>query len=154
MNWWSSWSRLKQKGAKIVFFPSAYPAAKQVAAIALANQFFVVSSAQSRKSRILDIVGDAISVSGRFQPYAAAALPVGSGSSRSISTTRRARAILKKYGPKVEVVWHHEDDWFTLASLASDLSVDDLIAEFGLTPLDEYRIRANKAVDEARKPAK
>ena len=57
---------------------------------------------------------------------------------------------MQKYGPKVEVVWHHDDDWFTLASLAPDLTVDELIAEYGLTPLDEYRVRAKKAVDQAR----
>jgi hypothetical protein len=37
-----------------------------------------------------------------------------------------------------------------LASLAPDLTVDELIAEYGLTPLDEYRVRATKAVDQAR----
>src|SRR6187402_2973452 len=31
VNWWDQWKALKQKGAKIVFFPAAYPAAKQLA---------------------------------------------------------------------------------------------------------------------------
>ena len=32
----------------------------------------------------------------------------------------------KKYGPKVEVNWLHDDDWFTLDSLDPDLTVDDI----------------------------
>jgi beta-ureidopropionase len=42
VNWWENWKRLKEKGARIVFFPAAYPAAQQLSAIALANEFFVV----------------------------------------------------------------------------------------------------------------
>ena len=56
----------------------------------------------------------------------------------------------RKYGSRIELTWYHEDDWFTLASLDPTLTVEDLMAEFGLTPLDAYRIRAGKAVEAAR----
>jgi predicted amidohydrolase len=151
VNWWENWQRLKAKGARIVFFPAAYPAAQQLSALALMNQFFVVSSAQSRLSRIYDITGEVLAVSGRFEPYAAAALPIGKRLFEIDFHTRKAREIQKKYGPKVEVAWRHEDDWFTLASLVPDLTVEDLIREYGLTPLDDYRVRAKKAVDAARR---
>jgi predicted amidohydrolase len=151
VNWWDNWARLKKKGAKIVFFPAAYPAAKQLSALALMNQFFIVSSTQSRLSRIYDITGDELAVSGRFQPFAAAAIPIDKTLFEIDFHTTKAREIQKKYGSKVEVVWHHEDDWFTLASLDPDLTVQDLIAEFGLTPLEDYRVRAQRAVDAARK---
>ena len=58
--------------------------------------------------------------SGRFQPYAAAAIPIGKTLFEIDFHTTKAHEIQKKYGPKVEVVWHHEDDWFTLASLDPD----------------------------------
>ncbi|MCP4507304.1 MAG: carbon-nitrogen hydrolase family protein, partial [Fuerstiella sp.] len=48
VNWHSQWKRLKQKGAKIVFFASAYPAARQVKSHAWLNQCFVVSSTMTR----------------------------------------------------------------------------------------------------------
>jgi len=150
VNWWDNWKRLKAKGAKIVFFPAAYPAAKQLSAISLMNQMFVVSSTQSRPSRIYDITGDVLAVSGQFQPYASAAIPIGKRLFEIDFHTRKARDIQKKYGPKVDVEWHHDDDWFTLASLAPELTVEDLIAEYSLTPLDDYRIRAKKAIDAAR----
>ncbi len=151
VNWWENWKKLKEKGAKIVFFPAAYPAAKQLATIALMNQFFVVSSSRSRLSRIYDITGDVLAVSGQFQPYAAAAIPIGKRLFEIDFHTHLGRAIQKKYGPKVEVVWHHEDDWFTLASLDPDLTVEDLTKDYGLTPLDDYRVRASQAIEDARK---
>ena len=73
-----------------------------------------------------------------------------SGSSRSTTTQSKVRELQRKYGSRVQLVWLNDDDWFTLASLDPQLTVEDLIAEFGLTPLDAYRIRAAKAVDAAR----
>jgi beta-ureidopropionase len=150
VNWWDSWKRLKEKGAKIVFFLAAYPAARQLSTLALTNQFYVVSSSRSRLSRIYDITGEELAVSGRFQPWAGAALPLGKRLFEIDFHTAKARDIQKKYGTKVEVNWYHEDDWFTLASLDPDLTVEDLIAEFGLLPLDDYRIRAARAIEKAR----
>ncbi len=149
VNWWDSWKALKEKGAKIVFFPSAYPAARQLSAIALMNQFYIASSTRDRLSRIYDITGAELAVPGRFQPWAGAALPIGKRLFEIDYHSRKAREIQRKYGDRVEVKWLHDDDWFTLASLDPDLTVEDLIAEFGLTPLDAYRDRAKKAVDAA-----
>lgn len=151
MNWWETWKRLKQKGARIVFFPAAYPAALQLSALALANQFFVVSSSRSRLSRIYDITGEVLVTTGQFQQWAGAVLPLGKRLFEIDYHIEKAREIQRRYGPKVEIAWRHEDDWFTLASLEPELTVEDLIAEFNLTPLDDYRTRAAKAVDEARK---
>lgn len=150
VNWWDDWKRLKKKGAKIVFFPAAYPAAKQLSAIALMNQYFIVSSTRSRLSRIYDITGEVLATSGLFQQWAGAALPLGKRLFEIDFHARKVREIQQKYGTRVEVTWYHEDDWFTLASLDPDLTVEDLIAEFSLTPLDEYRLRAAKAIEMAR----
>jgi beta-ureidopropionase len=150
VNWWDSWKRLKQKGARIVFFPAAYPAALQLSALALMNQSYVVSSANSRSSRIYDITGEVLASSGVYQHWAAAAIPIGKRLFEIDYHAAKARALQRKYGSRIALAWYHEDDWFTLASLDPNLTVEDLMAEFGLTPLDAYRIRAGKAVDAAR----
>ncbi|MCP5116825.1 MAG: carbon-nitrogen hydrolase family protein [bacterium] len=150
VNWWENWKRLKKKGAKIIFFPAAYPAATRIGMLALMNEIYIVSSTQDRPSRIYDITGRVLASSGRFEPWAAAALPLGKRLFEIDYHTRKAREIQKKYGAKVRVTWYHDDDWFTLASLAPELTVADLITEFGLTPLDEYRQRATRAVERAQ----
>ena len=150
INWWDNWKRLKQKGAKIVFFPSAYPAARQLSALALMTQTYVVSSAMRGTSQIYDISGQVLAASGNYQPWAAAALPIGKRLFEIDFHADKARAIQKKYGSKVELVFLHDDDWFTLASLDPDVATEDIIAEFGLTPLDDYRVRAGRAVEKAR----
>lgn len=150
VNWWDSWKQLKQKGAKLIFFPAAYPAQRQLAALAVANQVFIASATNSRLSRIYDITGETLSESGRFQPWTAAVLPLGRRLFEVDFNTAKAQAAQKKYGPQIDLKWYHEDDWFTLASLDPNLTLEDLIAEFGLTPLNEYRQRATQAVEQAR----
>ena len=151
VNWWDSWRKLKQKGARLVFFPAAYPADRQLAALAVANQVFIASATNSRLSRIYDITGEVLAESGRFQPWAGAVLPLGRRLFEIDFNTAKVRAAQMKYGPKIDLKWYHEDDWFTLASLDPQLTLEDLTAEFGLVPLNEYRERATKAVEEARK---
>jgi predicted amidohydrolase len=150
VNWWDVWKRLKQKGAKIVFFPSAYPAARQISALALMNQFYVVSATQTRQSRIYDITGEELAASGKYQPWAGATLPIGKRLFEIDFHVRKVHELLQKYGSRIDVNWLHDDDWFTLASLDPGLTVEDLEQEFDLTPLDAYRVRATGAVDKAR----
>lgn len=150
VNWWDTWKRLKQRGAEIIFFPAAYPAARQLAALALANEVYIVSSTRSRRSRIYDITGEVLAVTGEYQQWAGASLPLGKRLFEIDFHVRKARELQKKYGSKIELKWRHEDDWFTLASLDPELTVDDLIREFGLTPLSAYRARAGEAVRKAR----
>ncbi len=146
VNWWDNWKRLKEKGAEIVLFPAAYPAARQLAALALANEFYIVSATRSRPSRIYDITGEVIAVTGEFQQWAAAWLPLGKRLFEIDFHLTKVRDLQKKYGKRVEIRWYHEDDWFTLASADPELTVQELISEFGLTPLHDYRSRAARAV--------
>ena len=150
MNWWDSWKRLKQSGAKIVFFPSAYPAATQLAALALTNQFYIVSSTNAGPSKIFDITGRVLSSSGKHETWAAAAFPLGTRLFETDFHTSKVRQIQQKYGSRVQVVWYNEDDWFTLTSVDPELPTEDVIAEFALTPLDDYRARATRVIDAAR----
>jgi len=150
VNWWNTWKKLKRKGAKIVFFAAAYPADHQLRMLALMNEFYIVSSSRDRHSRIYDITGRVLAKTGAYQQWAGAALPVEKRLFEIDFHTGKVREIQKKYGGRVEVVWYHEDDWFTLASLDPDLTLADLIQEYGLTPLAAYRRRATKAIEKAR----
>ncbi len=150
INWWDTWKRLKQQGVKIVFFPSAYPAVRQLSALALMNQYYVVSSTMRGSFRIYDVSGEVLASSGNYQQWAGAVLPIGKRLFEIDFNAQKVREIQRKHGSKVEVIWFHDDDWFTLASLDPDLTVEDLISEFGLTPLNDYRLRATKAIDQAR----
>lgn len=152
VNWRDQWRRLREKGAQIIFYPSAFPAARQVRSLAWQQQCFVVSSTKSRAASILDVTGETLATTGKYCRWAGAVIPIGRRVFEVDYHVTKFRAIEKKYGPKVDVQWFHDDDLITLASLDPDLTVEDLIAEFQLTPHPDYIARAGKAQDE-RRPA-
>jgi len=152
VNWHEQWQRLKQKGAQIVFFPAAYPAARHMAAHAWRYQYFVVSSTRTRPASIFDITGEKLETTGMFRQWAGVVLPVGKRLFEIDFHVGKMRQIEKKYGQRVRVTWYHDDDLVTLASLDPELTVDDLVAEFGLTPHGAYIERAQKAQDALRRP--
>jgi predicted amidohydrolase len=150
VNWHSQWKQLKQKGAEIIFFPSAYPAARQLRTLAWLNQCFIVSSTQTRPSSIYDITGEIIETTGRYRHWAGAVLPLGKRLLEIDFHISKMRKIKQKYGPKVSIEWYHDDDLVTLASLDPQLTVEQLIDEFELTPHQAYIRRAQKAQDKHR----
>jgi predicted amidohydrolase len=150
VNWREGWTRLKQKGARVIFWPSAYAAAHQMPALAFLNQCFVVTSTMKSASRIYDITGDLLEASGKDRTWAGAALPLGKRLFETDFNAPKMRQAEKKYGSKVQVTWLRDDDWITLASLDPELAVDDIMKEFDLTPLDRYIVRAQNAQDGKR----
>jgi predicted amidohydrolase len=152
VNWHAQWRRLKEKGADIIFFASAYPAARQIKTLAWLNQCFIVSSTMTRPSSIFDISGDIIATTGKYRRWAGAELPVGKRLFEIDFHIGKMRKIKQKYGPKVSIQWYHDDDLVSLASLDPELTVADLIDEFELTPHPDYIQRAQNAQDK-RRPA-
>lgn len=153
VNWRETWAQLKHKGARIIFFPSAYPAALDGSALALMNQIFVVTSPASGAASVFDVTGRVLAQSGKYQRWTGTVIPVGKRVFEIDFHREKMQAIQRKYGQHVLVDWIHDNDWITLASLDPNLTVDDLIREFGLLPLDDYRKRTAEANETARKDA-
>jgi predicted amidohydrolase len=150
VNWRETWARLKQKGAEIVFFCSAYPAAKQISVLAALNEYYIVSSTKSRVSAIYDITGDMIDRARPYRQWAHANLSLGKRLFETDYQKEKFKEIQRKYRGKVQIVHLDNEDWFTLASLSPEVSVADLVTEYGLTPLQEYLRRCAGQQDEAR----
>jgi beta-ureidopropionase len=150
VNWREQWQRLREKGAKIVFFSSAYPAARQIRTLAWLNQYYVVTATKSRPASIYDITGEKLATTGMFQQWAGAVVPLGKTVFEIDFHVSKMREIQKKYGSRVEVTWYHDEDLVTLASLDPVLTVQDLIREYELTPHRDYILRAQRKQDESR----
>jgi beta-ureidopropionase len=144
---------LKDQGAKIVFWPSAYPAGKQLPALALINEYYIVSSTNSGSAHIYDITGESLAASGKYQHWARASLQLDKRLFEVDYNASKAQEIQRRYGPRVEVTWYHDSDWFTLASLDADLTLQEVMTEYNLVPLDEYLARSAKVINQARAEA-
>jgi hypothetical protein len=122
--------------------------------LAWLNQSYIVSSTQRGASSILDITGDTIEATGKYQGWAGAVLPLGKQLFEVDFHVARVRQLQAKYGTRVQVTWHHDDDLVSLASLDPDLTVQQLIEEYGLTPHRAYLQRAQGAQDRVRPTAR
>jgi hypothetical protein len=116
------------------------------------NQCFVVSSTKTRAASVYDITGDRIATTGKYQQWAGAVVPVGKRLFEIDYHVGKMRKIAEKYGDKVRVTWYDDDDLASVASLVPELTVEDLIDEFELTPHSAYIERAQQTQDE-RRPA-
>lgn len=150
VNWTGTWQALKRKGAEIVFFASAYPAARHLSALARSNEYYVISSTKTRASSIFDITGEIIASSGMFQPWADATIRLSKRLFEIDLHMGKMREAEKKYGRRISVKWYHDEDQFTLASLDPEVAVEDIIEEFGLLPVGDYIARCEAAQDAAR----
>ena len=99
---------------------------------------------------VYDITGEPLAATGKYQDWAGVALPLGKRLFETDYNVPKVREIQQKYGSRVDVTWYHDSSWFTLASLDPDLSVQDLIQQYGLTPLDDYITRCTKEINQAR----
>jgi beta-ureidopropionase len=153
VNWRDGWRHLKEQGAQIVFWPSAYAAGRQLPALALVNQVYVVSAVNGGESHIFDITGEPLAATGKYQEWAGATLPLGKRLFETDLNMPKVREIQQKYGSRVEVTWYHDSDWITVASLDPNLSTEDLIKEYALIPLDDYIARSTKEQDQSRAQA-
>jgi len=150
VNWRDDWRRLKDKGAEIIFWPSAYPAHRQLSALAWMNRLYVVSSTMSRFAAIYDISGDVIARTGHFQEWTGAEISLDKRLFEIDYHVSKMRKIQAQFGRRVKVTWLNDEDWVTLESLDPTLSVDDLIARFGLTPLGRYHARCDQFIHQTR----
>jgi beta-ureidopropionase len=153
VNWRDGWRHLKEQGAQIVFWPSAYPAGRQLPALALVNQVYVVSAVNGGAAHIFDITGEPLATTGKYQDWAGATLPLGKRLFETDFNMPKVREIQQKYGSRVAVTWYHDSDWITVASLDPNLSTEDLIKEYALIPLDDYIARSTKEQDQSRAQA-
>jgi beta-ureidopropionase len=151
VNWHEPWRRLEEKGAEIVFWPSAYPAARQLSALAWMNEYYVVSATMTRTSRIYDITGETLAASGVFHEWARARLCMGKRLFELDYQIGVSREIEARYGERVRVRWYSEEDWFTLESCDPELAVDEIVREYRLVPKRAYHERCREANERVRR---
>jgi len=148
INWDEPWAELKRKGAEIVFWPSAYDGGKHLSIHAWNQHYYVVSAVKSRYARIIDIMGEVLAVTGHRDPIAAHTIDLDVGLFHTDFNMVQIPKIRAKYGPDVTIRIWHEEALFTLDANQDDLSVDDIVSEFLLDPLDAY-LRRNEQLQDA-----
>ena len=142
VNWLEDWTSLKEQGAEIVFWSAAYPGGRMLSSYAWIFKYYVVGCSRADPSLIFDITGDLVSESGRHQHCAFAPLNLEKVFCEIDFHGEKVRAIRKKYGRKVSIIFYHNEDWVTIESRSPDLTINQIINEFVILPHVDYIERA------------
>lgn len=150
-NWPEGWQSLRKAGAEIIFWPSAFPGGRMLGAMAWINKTYIVTSTWPNPTRIIDITGEEIAVSGRFESWVCAPINLEKAFLHIWPYTEKIDALRKKYGQKVRVAKMHMEDWAIIESVSPDLPIKKALAEFEIPLHEEHIQRAWDAQEKARK---
>jgi predicted amidohydrolase len=146
INWNQGWESLRQQGAEIVFWPSAFAGGQMINTKAWQNKYVVVSSTRD-KSKICDISGELVAQTGVVGDMNFICAPVNLEKVflHSWPFSLRFDEIKAKYGRKIRIINHHEEQWSIIESLSPDVRVKDVLKEFELRNFEQLIHDSEKA---------
>lgn len=137
--WDDGWRQLKEKGAEIVFWPSAYAGGRTVNTRAWQYEYVVVSSTRKHTSKICDISGEEIVKTGFWDPrLAIATVNLEKILIHTWPDVRKFPEIKSRYLDKIKITNFDEEEWSLIESVSPDLTIDTVIREFGLKSRYDY----------------
>jgi beta-ureidopropionase len=144
--WEDGWKALRDQGADIIFWPSAYAGGQVVNGKAWQNQCVVVSSTRKNTSKICDIAGNVVAETGIWDNnLICASVNLEKVFLHSWPYSQRFNEIKKKYGRKIRITNHHEEEWSIVESRSPEIFVKDILREFNLKTHQQHTQDAEKA---------
>ncbi len=151
MLWDDCWTILRDKGAEIVFYPTAFPAGRMVNGKAWQHKYVVVSSTCKNTAKICDITGEVIEQTGIWTPnHICAPVNLEKAFLHLWPYNRRFDEIQQRFGRKVRISIFHEEEWAIIESLSPEVKVQDILREYELKTHEEHTRSATTAQKKAR----
>jgi predicted amidohydrolase len=151
INWIENWKSLKEQGAEIVFWPSAYPAGRMLPSYAWIFKYYIVGASWRDPATIYDITGDLIAMSGQWEHWAFATLNLEKVFLEIADYSGKLNEIKGRYGSSVLIRYYHDEDWVTIESRSPGLKIRDVLDEYKLIPHWDYIKIEEKEIDKYRK---
>lgn len=150
-NWPEEWHNLANRGAEIIFFPSAFSGGKILDSLALLNQVYIVPSIWSLDSGIIDNTGRWLVKTDRFSRWVQATIELERTVFHWDFQENKVKEIRRKYGDKINIETFSPEAWFVLEPNVPETSISDIIREFKLVTYRDYIKRAAAAQDKVQK---
>jgi len=152
MLWDDGWTKLKEQGAEIVFWPSAYAGGVMVNTKARQHKYIVASSTRKNTAKISDFTGEVVAKTGIWdENFYCAPVNMERALLHTWPFVNSFDKIRKKYGRKVKITTFHEEEWSIIESLSNDILVTEILEEFNLRTFDEHTHASETAQNKARR---
>jgi predicted amidohydrolase len=151
INWDDGWQMLRNQGARIIFWCSAFDGGIMVNTKAWQHKCVVATSTLKNVSRLCDISGETVAETGIWNPnYYCAPVNLEKVFLTTYDYLKEFGEIEKKYGRKVKITTFHEEEWTIIESLSPDVYVADIMKEFKLNSHENDLKEAEKVQNESR----
>lgn len=128
-NWPDGWDNLRNQGAEIIFFSSAFPGGRMLNHYALRNNAYIVSSTGS-DARVIDMSGNDLDVSSEFVRYAWRNINLDKVNVTTWPTRDRLPDVFSKYGNRLGIKVWGNTGVITIESRDPGLRVANVLKEF------------------------
>jgi predicted amidohydrolase len=145
-----TWQQLADRGAELVFWPSAYNGGFPLRAYAYLHSYYVVSSSRTSHSRIISPLGEVLADTTGDPPLARREIDLDTIVCHTDFHGRVARELLAAYGDAVTVRRLGEEGRLLVQSNRDDLPLARLIEEHGLEDVRTYHKRHHPAYEAIR----
>jgi len=139
------WQRLSEKGAKMVFWPSAYDGGFPLQVYAYLHHYYVVSSVQSDKSRIIDPLGVILAETDHHMNVIHRDINLDFVVSHYDFNYSVPDEIMKAYPGRVNITSHIDDAHFLVEPIDDSLTTTQLQREFRFESALKYCQRHQEA---------
>jgi beta-ureidopropionase len=144
---------LKDNGAEVIFFCSAFKGGRIVSYWGFQLGCYMVSAVASELGQVVDQGGRQLALS-TYESLIACPINLNSRLLHMDYNWDKMDAMYQKYGSAVSFEYYTPEAVYRVASERKGLEVADLVAEFGLEERADYWVRANKVRDAALRKAK
>jgi len=137
IEWQDGWEKLQKAGAEIVFWPSAFGGGQKLNMLANLNRYVVVSSTQKGASRVCDISGETLALTGRWDRSLCIPVNLEKVFIHTWPYAERFGDMRKKYGQDIRIVTFHDEEWTIIESRAPDVSVAEVLQEYDIRTYEQ-----------------
>jgi beta-ureidopropionase len=148
-NWSDGWDNLKQQGAAVVFFPSAFPGGRMLNYYAQRMNSYLVS-ATGGDARIVDMSGNDLDASSIYVRYAWAVVNLEKVTVTTWPARDRLPDIFRKYGQRLGIKVWDNTGLITIESRDPQLKVRPVLQEFSIPTYEELISRETSLQDKHR----
>lgn len=145
LGWREDWQALKEMGAELIVWSSAYHGGFLPNAYAAVHQYWVVTSVWNRAiSRIINPFGEEVAHSSRWECFAMATVDLGAEIFHFDHHTHVPALLRRELGDKVEISIKDGDNIFMLSSKDPEWPLSRIKEHYGLHTYREYRDKSTR----------
>lgn len=152
LNWHAMWAEMAQRGADLVCWLSAYPGGFPLQTYAWLYRYRVITSVWTYEARVIDMTSKILATTSRWGRLEMCELNLDKRLFHTDGQYEHILAIQACYGQRIRLETFNEEHLFTLESSDPILSLDDIIAEFGLVEYQSYIARCTDVQVQTRTP--